>query len=359
MLKQFGRTLLACVAVATLAACGSATSNHFESLKPLPKAVAISGVASFSGKRSFYTVTKMATGYTITDNVTDEQVTIGKDVDALKFADLSVNLRIADKAKSISAADLKMLTELFMVFFNRVPDADSLVYWIDQFKSGQSLDQIVDQFYLAATYDPALTGYSAAMRDVDFVSAIYKNLFGSAGLSPPPDAEVQYWSTDHAEGNATRGQLIRSILIAAHASGHDARWSKLPQLLDNKFAVAHYHAVQQGLAYNTPEEAVSKTTAVAAILWSTDAANALKAIDVFVAAPKPSITDCLATPNLSICKAVLPTLAQCVLNRALAGCTVVLPVPAQCATNPALAGCPVMYAPETRTSHPLRILNIG
>ena len=58
--------------------------------------------------------------------------------------------------------------------------------------------------------------------------------------------------------------------------------------------------------------------------------------------PAPTLAQCIATPTLAGCSAVLPTLAQCTATPTLAGCSVVLPTLAQCTATPTLAGCSVV-----------------
>ena len=59
-------------------------------------------------------------------------------------------------------------------------------------------------------------------------------------------------------------------------------------------------------------------------------------------APPPTLTQCVATPTLTGCSAVLPTLAQCTSAPTTAGCSVVLPTLAQCTSAPTTAGCSVV-----------------
>jgi filamentous hemagglutinin family protein len=55
--------------------------------------------------------------------------------------------------------------------------------------------------------------------------------------------------------------------------------------------------------------------------------------------PPPSIDQCVASPTLSGCTAVLPTLSACVTAPTTAGCTAVLPTLSACVTDPTAAGC--------------------
>ncbi|WP_136418529.1 filamentous hemagglutinin N-terminal domain-containing protein, partial [Herbaspirillum sp. ST 5-3] len=58
--------------------------------------------------------------------------------------------------------------------------------------------------------------------------------------------------------------------------------------------------------------------------------------------PGPTLSDCMANPNLSGCSAILPTMSQCIADPALTGCSVVLPSLSQCTADPTLAGCSVV-----------------
>ncbi|RZI44290.1 hypothetical protein EGT07_02370 [Herbaspirillum sp. HC18] len=116
-------------------------------LGALAAATVVEDAATFTGKRCDYTVAKTGSGYTVTGSgATSMLFNVAK----IRFSDITLNLVVGDKSKMIAAAGLKTLIELYVAFFNRVPDADSLAYWIDQFKSGQTVDQISDSFYTAA-----------------------------------------------------------------------------------------------------------------------------------------------------------------------------------------------------------------
>jgi hypothetical protein len=70
------------------------------------------------------------------------------------------------------------LQELYVAFFNRVPDADGLEYWIGQYQGGQGINQIAEAFYNAGAQYSSLTEFSATMSNSDFVNVIYQNVLG-------------------------------------------------------------------------------------------------------------------------------------------------------------------------------------
>lgn len=234
---------------------------------------------TFSGKRGEYLMIQTAKGYTVKEIVSGVEVAVSG-VSSITFADYIVNLSVGTKSKTIASSDLQSLIELYIAFFNRLPDADGLAYWIDQRKAGVSLDQIADHFYNAAILYSDLTGYTQSMSDADFVRVIYKNVLGRFDATAPPDADVNYWSNSLSSGQSSRGNLVRTMLFSAHTFADDATWGWVPQLLDNKLAVGNYFALQHGLNFKTPEESISKTMAIAQKVTSNNFTEAMSLIDV-------------------------------------------------------------------------------
>ena len=258
-----------------LTACGGGGNSGLTDARSSPAAVSVAAdTVTFSGPRANYFITRTSTGLSVTDKVgSDGTTSIAAGVRTLAFSDASVNLGIADKAQAMSPADLKSLIELYIAYFNRVPDANGLSYWIDQFNAGQTLEQIGQSFYTAALQYSSLTGFSATMSDSAFVALIYKNVLAR---STPDQQGLDYWTTSLANGSQTRGTLIRSILSAAHGFKGDAGFGYVADLLDNKYTVASYVTVQQGLSYNSASDSIAKGMAIAAAVTSTDTSAATK-----------------------------------------------------------------------------------
>jgi cytochrome c5 len=304
---------------AVLAGCGGSENGTTgtQSAKLLAQVIVSSGTATFSGTRNNYTVTRTSSGVTVVDKTGVDGTSNLSNVQTLKFTDVSVNLSVGDKSKTIAADDLKLLTELYVAFFNRVPDADGLSYWIDQFKGGRSIDLIAESFYDAAIQSSSITGYTSTMTNADFVKIIYKNVLGRSGTTAPPDSDVAYWAGELTNGNKTRGSLIKFMLGSAHSFKGDATWGWVADLLDNKYTVATFVAMKQGLNYNTPDESITKGMAIAAAVTSTDTTAAISvvgmtdtAFDLTVAAPSgPSFSQvqAIVTQRCTVCHATQPT----------------------------------------------------
>jgi|GEM_PF-2553904 len=229
--------------------------------------------AAFPGNRGDYSIARSGAGYAVTSRF-GGAVTEVTNTQAIRFADLTINLTTGDKALSLAAADRRALLELTMAFLNRLPDADSVVLWIDRYKSGNTLAQIADSLYALAASDPATSGLSASMTSAEFVRTIYKNVFGRSGSALPSDAEVETWASRLGKGGMSRPAVVRAMLDAARSGSGSLADANTVLLLDNKIAVADYFAVQQGITYHTQEETIARTAAMLAAVTSADIAAA-------------------------------------------------------------------------------------
>ena len=231
-----------------------------------------------SGPISRYSVKKIASGYTQVDKTGSDGVDTLVNVESIKFSDKTINLTVQAKAASAPQADVTRLVELYTAFFNRVPDADGMSFWIDEMKSGKTTNQVAEAFYNAGVNYSSLTGFSSTMTNADFINVIYKNVLGrkdgadTGGLS--------FWETEITSGRASRGTLVTNILDSAHTFKGNATWGWVADLLDNKITVAKKFSIDMGLNYNTPEESISKGMAIASAITSTDTSAAVTLIGV-------------------------------------------------------------------------------
>jgi hypothetical protein len=267
-----------------LSACGGAQDQaqvNQAAVPPAPPAAAPSSDAlNFNGIRNNYSITRTDAGFVVRDLVGNDGAILVSQKSLLHFADFSVNLVVGDKSKTISADRLKSLIELYIAFFNRVPDADGMSYWIDQIAAGMTNSQLANNFYTAAIQYSDVTGYSPNLSNVDFVKIIYKNVLGRSGATAPPDEDVNYWAGELSSGRSSKGNLVDTMLNSAHSYQGDPQWGWVPQLLDNKVIVGRYFALEQALNYNTDELSISKGIEIAAAVTATNTANAKAAVGV-------------------------------------------------------------------------------
>lgn len=236
-------------------------------------------VSMYVGKRADFKINLSADGFVVSDQKGSEGIDSVTNIETLKFADMTINLTVGEKAKAISASALQSIIELYIAYFNRVPDADGMAYWITQYQAGVSIDQIGTSFYAAAVSPAfsALTGYSTDMSNADFIKKIYLNVLGRTEVD---QGGMDYWSASLANGTETRGSLIKTIIGAAHGFKGNAEFGYVADLLDNKYAVGKYFSIEQGINYNTAEESYSKGVAIAALITATDTSAALALIGV-------------------------------------------------------------------------------
>lgn len=236
-----------------------------------------SDTAGFTGTIANFKIEKVGGAIHVTDRQGGQGTDVLTGVEKLRFQDMSVDLTVQDVAAAVSGARLQAVVELYVGFFNRVPDAEGLNFWLNQMNQGMTTAQVADCFYDAALHFSSLTGYSTSMTNEDFVKVIYKNVLGR----PSVDAEgLAYWSGALAQGSETRGSLLEAILDSAHTFEGHAQYGWVADLLANKFEVGKLFAVDMGLTFNTSEASISRGMEIAAAVTPTDTFAAVQLIGV-------------------------------------------------------------------------------
>lgn len=235
--------------------------------------------AVFTGNRAGYVLSKSTNGINVADQTQGRDGTDRlQNIEVLRFADMSVDLTMGTQAASIPASSLKTLEELYVGFFNRVPEAAGLSYWIGQLKSGVSLPDVANQFYSAGVQFGV---YSASMTNDQFITTVYANVLGRSGATAPPQSDINYWSNRLITGVDTKGTMVLTMLHDSHAYfTNDPVVGWVIDLLDNKATVANYFAVQQGLSYNVQQDNITKGIEIAARITATDTSSAIALIGV-------------------------------------------------------------------------------
>ena len=234
--------------------------------------------AVYVGNVSNYTVTKGASSYTVTDKARADGTDTLTNIERLQYGDKTINLTVQSQAAAAPRADVVRLSELYVAFFNRIPDADGLSYWISQKVAGQTINQIADTFYGAGVQYSSLTGFTATMSNSAFIDVIYKNVLGRAEGADV--GGLAYWNAKLINGSATRGSLVSTILDSAHTFKGNKDYGYVADLLDNKIAVAQTFAIDWGLNYNTANDSITNGMAIAAAITPTSTAAAISLIGV-------------------------------------------------------------------------------
>lgn len=247
-----------------LAACGGTTphqsTSHINASPPVPT----ESISIVKGSYVNYFVRKTLDGIEVIDMKGDGGRTLlPLTTSSLQFDELKLRFDMDDKAKKLPPATLNTLIELYIAYFNRVPDADGLAYWIDQYAAGMSLDQISLSFFNAAVQFSDLTGYSANMSNLDFVKIIYKNVLGRETAD---EEGVQYWLKQLETKTLSRVSLIRAMLASAHTFGSDPIYAWVTNLLNDKIYIGNYYAVSKGLSFLDPKDAINNGVTVGALI---------------------------------------------------------------------------------------------
>lgn len=232
----------------------------------------------YSASARNFSLSKFDNNYKVIDNVGNGGTEILSKIEKVQFSDISINLTVQALAASMSTQNVQRMMELYVAFFNRIPDADGLAYWIGQFKAGKTIDQIAENFYNAGVQYSELTHFTLAMSNVDFINLIYRNVLGR--IDGADKEGLDYWTTKLVSGAATRGALVSSILDSAHGFKGDSTWGGIANLLDNKIAVSHTFAIDLGVNYLSSEDSISHGMAIAAAVTSTDISHALSLIGI-------------------------------------------------------------------------------
>lgn len=266
------KSLALAVAVGILiAGCGGGGGSTDRAPGDSPTtATVVNGIATFSGNRGDYTIAITSSGYTVTSRDSNRALNVAG-AGYLRFVDMTINLGIADEAINLGRYRTKELIELYMAFFNRLPDANTLDAWLDRMRSGQTMAQIAESMYTDAVQAPDATGYSASMISTEFVTAVYKQVFGLFGASAPTASDVEFWSNRIGKGGISRAALVLAMLEEARSGGTTVLAApSVTALLDNKAAVGDYFAIQQGINYNSPDESIIKTKEILAAVTPTN-----------------------------------------------------------------------------------------
>jgi len=108
----------------------------------------------------------------------------------------------------LEGQELVSLTELYIAYFNRAPDAIGLHYWGSRFADGLTLEQIAEEFSTSAEAQSALP---PGIMTQEFVETVYDNVLGRSA-----DGDgLTYWADKLESGSLTRDSFILQVLEGA------------------------------------------------------------------------------------------------------------------------------------------------
>lgn len=160
------------------------------------------------------------------------------DVELVQFADRTIDTTWFSKAAGVPPSQFADLTDMYIAYFDRAPDAAGLFYWASRLKEGMTLQQIAKSFFVQPE---TIAGYPPGQSTTDFVTKVYANVLGR----DPDQGGLHYWIDSLQSGGVSKDEFMLAIVYGARAaSGNPAD----AQYLANKNAVGRDFAVTEGLS---------------------------------------------------------------------------------------------------------------
>jgi hypothetical protein len=155
------------------------------------------------------------------------------------FGEAGLDLDLFDGMAQLEGDAMAALTELYIAYFNRAPDAVGLYFWGNQLADGMSMREIAGYFF---DQPEPRELYGEEINLARFVSAVYNNVFGRA-----PDADgFRFWLSALENDDAiTPATFIMDILAGAKAatgSVADAEY------LASKVALGLHFGIARGMS---------------------------------------------------------------------------------------------------------------
>ena len=127
------------------------------------------------------------------------------------FRDVSAIVDIKGTFDQVTGlnTDSGRIFRLYNASFKRLPDADGLKYWIDNFSSGRNTIRVVASSFLGSA--EFKQRYGEDVSDATFVNTLYKNVLGREA-----DASgLLYWTTQLMTGAETRYEALLGFADSA------------------------------------------------------------------------------------------------------------------------------------------------
>jgi hypothetical protein len=166
-----------------------------------------------------------------------ERIAFSQDPQGL--GDTTLDISLFDGMAQLDGASMAALTELYIAYFNRAPDALGLFFWGDQLAQGASLDEIAGAFF----DQPETRALYGGMDDMsNFVTTVYENVLGRT-----PDAQgMAYWlSLLERDGGVQPSSFIQAIIAGAKSETGDPADAAY---LANKVQLGGHFAITRGLS---------------------------------------------------------------------------------------------------------------
>lgn len=189
------------------------------------------------------------------DPLTSGNVNTLHAIQSIQFSDQTIQTSWLTKASALRTADateFKILSEMYLAYFNRAPDAVGLDYWASQAVDWQAAQPGVtfskvngDIANVFSGTPEAISAYGTVTQQSSpaqlqtFVTSVYNNVLNRA----PDSAGLNYWVGNLQTGASSPGSFIRDIIYSVNAQTGSAD----NLYLNSKTTVGNYFATTKGL----------------------------------------------------------------------------------------------------------------
>ena len=168
------------------------------------------------------------------------------DIEVLECGDGTVlDLDMLTGVASLSPDALRALTEMYIAYFDRAPDAEGLHYWGTRLADGMTMEEIARSFF---TQEESLAAFPDPDDSAALVDAAYRNL-----LERDADADGRtYWIDALDSGDVSKAEFMLALISGAKdnaAAGDDVR------TITAKADLGLYYAAINGLSNVSVAEA--------------------------------------------------------------------------------------------------------
>lgn len=194
--------------------------------------------AHYSSSSSHYKLVADQSTVTVQDKVEANGLDTLVSVEQVQFTDLMLDTTWFTNAASVAASQFTDLTDMYIAYFDRAPDAVGLFYWASRLSDGMTLQEIAKSFFVQPE---TLATYPANQTTTEFVTQVYGNVLGR----DPDQPGLNYWTNSLQTGGVSKDEFVLAIIYGARASTGSPTDV---QYLANRNLVGKDYAVTEGLS---------------------------------------------------------------------------------------------------------------
>lgn len=192
----------------------------------------------YSRSSNAYKLVVVPGSVSVQDRLGSDGTDILVDVEQVRFLDQTLDTTWFSKAAAVPPSQFADLTDMYIAYFDRAPDAVGLFYWASRLKDGMTLQEVAKSFFVQPE---TIAAYPPGLSTTDFVTKVYNNVLGR----DPDVPGLNYWTNSLQTGGVSKDEFMLAIIYGARAAtGSPAD----VQYLANKNSVGRDFAVAEGLS---------------------------------------------------------------------------------------------------------------